>query len=237
MDVLCVGLGRTGTYSLKLALERLGWGPCYHMFELNRHPDRLSLWEAAANGNPVDWDEVFVGYRSTTDWPGAYFWRELTAAYPAAKVVLTTRDPERWYDSVHNTLYHFGLPRHRLDGFLHRLENWRDPALGRQRRLNQKIIWERTFGGRFTDRQYAINMFNKHIANVRTEVAADRLLVYEVADGWQPLCDFLGAPMPDQPLVRANDMAEFHRNKKRRRRRLLNPLSRANLGEVTNQQG
>ena len=227
MDVLCIGLGRTGTHSLKLALERLGWGPCYHMFELARHPERLSLWEAAANGNPVDWDEVFVGYRSTTDWPGAYFWRELTAAYPAAKVVLTRRDPERWYDSVHKTLYHFGLPRHRFDGVLHRLENWRDPALGRQRRLNQKIIWEQTFGGCFTDRQHAINMFNQHIANVQAEVPADRLLVYEVARGWRPLCDFLGVPVPDQPFPNTNDQAEFQRNKKQRRQRLLNPLCRA----------
>lgn len=226
MDVLCIGLGRTGTHSLKLALERLDQGPCYHMFELIRHPERLSLWEAAANGDPVDWDEVFVGYRSTTDWPGAYFWRELTAAYPAARVVLTIRDPERWYDSAHKTLYHFGLPRHRLDGLLRRLENWRDPALGRQRCLTQKIIWEQTFGGCFTDRQYAINMFNQHIANVQAEVPADRLLVYEVTRGWQPLCDFLGVPVPDQPFPKTNDLTEFQRNKKQRRQRLLNPLRR-----------
>lgn len=226
MDVLCIGLGRTGTHSLKLALEQLNRGPCYHMFELFWHPERLALWEAAVNGDPVDWDEVFVGYRSTTDWPGAYFWRELTAAYPAAKVVLTIRDPELWYDSVHKTLYHFGLPRHRLDGLLHRLENWRDPALGRQRRLVQKIIWERTFGGCFADRQHAINMFNQHIANVQAEIPADRLLVYEVARGWQPLCDFLAVPVPDQPFPNTNDLAEFQRNKKQRRQRLLNPLCR-----------
>lgn len=202
MDVLCIGFGRTGTYSLKLALEWLGWGPCYHMFELMQHPEQLPLWEAAVNAEPIDWDDLFVGYRSTTDWPGAYFWRELTAAYPAAKVVLTTRDPECWYDSVRKTLYYFGLPRHGLDGLLHRLENLRVPALDRQRRLCQELIWERTFGGRFTDRQYAINVFNQHIANVRAEIPASRLLVYEVASGWQPLCDFLQVPVLVSPSSR-----------------------------------
>ncbi len=225
MDVLCIGLGRTGTYSLKLALERLSLGPCYHMWELSRHPEQLPLWEAAVCGEPVNWDQLFAGYRSTTDWPGAYFWRELTAVYPAAKVVLTTRDPERWYDSVRETLHHFGLPRHGLDALLYRLENRRDPALGRRRRLNQEIIWERTFGGRFTDRQHAIDVFNQHIADVRAEISAGRLLVYEVAQGWQPLCDFLQVPVPDQPLMKTNDLAEFQHNMRRRRHRLLNPLS------------
>ena len=105
MKVIGVGVGRTGTLSLKAALERLGFGPCFHMRNVLDHRERLPLWEAAAAGSTVDWEAVFAGYESSVDWPGAAFWRELTAHYPDAKVILTVRDPERWYDSVRDTIY------------------------------------------------------------------------------------------------------------------------------------
>ncbi|MGH8933214.1 MAG: sulfotransferase family protein [Egibacteraceae bacterium] len=102
LEVIGAGFGRTGTLSLKTALERLGFGQCYHGIELMRHPEHLPLWEAAVAGEP-DWAQLFAGYRACVDWPGVHFWRELVDAYPDAKVVLTVRDPRRWYASARNT--------------------------------------------------------------------------------------------------------------------------------------
>src|SRR5215212_7838314 len=106
LEVIGAGFGRTGTMSLKVALEQLGYGPCYHMVELFEHPDHVERWEAAVRGEePVDWEEVFAGYRATVDWPGAAFYKELSERYPEAKVILTVRDPDRWYESARNTIF------------------------------------------------------------------------------------------------------------------------------------
>src|SRR5690348_10244023 len=105
MRVIGVGFGRTGTASLKVALERLGVAPCYHMYDVIEEPARARAWLAAAEGGKPDWDEIFAGYAATVDWPGAAFWRELLATYPQAKVILTVRDPQRWYDSTRQTIF------------------------------------------------------------------------------------------------------------------------------------
>lgn len=105
LEVIGAGFGRTGTMSLKMALEDLGYGPCYHMIELFEHPEHVERWEAAVRGEPVDWEEMFVGYRASVDWPGAAFYKELSERYPEAKVILTVRDPEKWYESVRNTIF------------------------------------------------------------------------------------------------------------------------------------
>jgi Sulfotransferase domain len=95
LRVIGAGFGRTGTHSLKLALEQLGFAPCHHMYEVRAHPEQLAFWQAAARGELPDWDEVFAGFAAQVDWPGARFWRELAEHFPHAKVILSVRRPTR----------------------------------------------------------------------------------------------------------------------------------------------
>lgn len=199
LEVIGAGFGRTGTFSLKVALERLGFGPCHHMLALLDKPDEVRLWRKAARGESVDWDEVYRGYRSTVDWPGARFWRELAEHYPAAKVILSTRDPEHWYDSVLGTIHHAATDDSALIS----------PVLAEMRAMSREVVWDGLFEGRFTDRDHALRIFNDHIEAVRGRLPADRLLVFEVAQGWEPLCEFLGTPVPDEPFPNRNRREEF----------------------------
>ena len=202
IQVIGAGLGRTGTLSLKAALEELGFARCYHPLEVVASLDQARAWDAAARGEPVDWDRIFAGYRATVDLPGCVFYRELLAKYPEAKVILTVRDPERWYDSVRQTI-HFAS---------NTFPKWAVVLSPRmlvfQRMLDR--LWERLFRGRFEDRAFAIEVFNRHNKQVCRDVPADRLLVYEVSQGWGPLCAFLGVPVPEgKPFPHLNDAAEF----------------------------
>lgn len=207
MKIIGAGFGRTGTLSMKAALDRLGFGPCYHMTEVFENPDRIPLFRAAAAGEPVDWDEVFAGYESTVDWPGASFWRQLAARYPEAKVLLTVRDPDRWYESVRTTIG--PAARRGRDDIADFATMMPEIAAGRG--LVEELVWRGEFGGRGDDREYAIRVFTEHNAAVQREVAADRLLVYQVGDGWRPLCEFLGVPVPDEPFPHLNDGEAFRR--------------------------
>jgi Sulfotransferase domain len=206
MRVIGAGLGRTGTMSLKAALEQLGFGPCFHMIDLLEQPERAPLWQAATDGEAVDWDEVFDGYEATVDWPGASFYEQLVEAYPDAPVLLTVRDPEAWYESTLRTIY--AVRRAMLAGDL-------EPGAGDVSagpdvmRIIATLIWERTFDGRFLDRDHAIDAFRAHNERVRAVVPRDRLLVHEIADGWEPLAMFLGADVPDTEFPRLNDTASF----------------------------
>jgi hypothetical protein len=212
MKVIGAGLGRTGTLSLKVALERLGFGPCYHMLEVFEHPDHVGRWTAAARGEAVDWDALFTGYRATTDWPACSFWRDLAAAYPEARVLLSVRDPERWYDSMRSTIHAvfqrlLSVPGDALpEGG--RPEGGR-PELARYREMIDAVVWRGTFGGRFEDRAHAIDVFRRHADEVRRALPAERLLVYELGQGWEPLCAFLEVPVPDEPFPHLNDAASF----------------------------
>ncbi|WP_214411904.1 sulfotransferase family protein [Sphaerisporangium fuscum] len=221
LEVIGVGMGRTGTYSLKVALERLGHGPCHHMASLGGDLDRIHGWEAAARGEQVSWEELLRGYRATVDWPACYFWEELTAAYRDARVILTVRDPCRWYASVHETIYRSSHRQRGWAGMAMRLEDLACQGLRHRRRMCERVIWEGTFGERFGDRDYAIEVFVWHTAHVMAQVPDDRLLVYEVCQGWEPLCEFLGAPVPEEPFPRLNDTASFRRMTARRRRHVL----------------
>ena len=174
-----------------------------------RRRDNARTWEAAARGEPVDWDTLFAGYRATVDVPGCMFYRELLEKYPEAKVILTVRDPERWYDSAAQTLYFArnALPR------------WAAMLNPRMRDFQRMIgrLWDGMFRGRFEDRAFAIDAFNRHNEQVRQDVPADRLLVYEVSQGWGPLCAFLGVPVPEgKPFPHLNDAAEFRARIERR---------------------
>jgi hypothetical protein len=215
LQVIGAGFGRTGTLSLRDALIRLGHAPCDHAIHSNAHPERYALWLEAARrkraGEPIDWRPLFAGYRATTDWPGAYFWRELVAAHPDAKVILTVRDPERWYDSLHATAY-AKLQQRKQTGkgrILHGLLAWLDPRAGHRFRTNDETLWQGTFGGRFAERQHALRVFAEHNRAVQATVPADRLLVFDVKQGWEPLCRFLDVPVPaGEPFPHAHSAAD-----------------------------
>ena len=202
LAVIGAGFGRTGTFSLKLALETLGVGPCFHMAELFAEPRGEELkrrWEAVAFADPPpDWDDVFAGFRATVDWPAAAYWRALARHYPDAKVILTIRDPESWYESAAATIF---SGRSSAEEIAQRTDPWA--------RMVWKIIGQGTFDGRTGDREHAMAVFRAHNAAVECEIPADRLLVYRAGDGWEPLCRFLGAAVPDTPYPRENTTRDF----------------------------
>ncbi len=202
MNVIGAGFGRTGTLSLKVALEALGFGPCYHMVEVFERPQDVAHWQAAAEGKPVAWADLFAGYRATVDWPACTFYAGLMQAYPDAKVVLTVRDPHRWYESVRDTIYATSVGR---EGEVP------PPQMQPFIRMVDTLIWQRTFGGAFADQAHAIAVFTQHNQEVQARVPPDRLLVFDVAQGWEPLCRFLGVPVPaGRPFPHLNDRASFH---------------------------
>ena len=200
--------------SLKVALEELGFGPCYHMIELFGHPEHVPIWEAASQGKPVDWEELFSGYRATTDWPACTFYKELMERYPDAKVILTVRDPDRWYESIYNTIY--GM-RKMISSPIFRLAAPFRPGLSRAAKMNDQLIWEETFGGSLEDRGHAIRVFERHNEEVEERVPPEKLLVYEVNDRWEPLCNFLGVEVPEnRPFPHLNDSDTFRRMVRKR---------------------
>nr|WP_157431234.1 sulfotransferase family protein [Actinomadura hibisca] len=239
MQVIGAGLGRTGTGSLKAALERLGFAPCHHMFEVLADADRARSWTEVAEGRGPDWDAVLGGYRACVDLPVAVYWRELARRYPDAKIILSVRDPERWYASARSTIFRLPrLLRHPLLGPPLRLalpvaaRLATPPPVARAaarpvrwplvRRVAQPVVRLVAFTRMLEalnrdrrdiafDRASALAYFERHNAAVVAEIPADRLLVYQVSEGWPPLCAFLGVPVPDEPFPRANDRGRFWR--------------------------
>ena len=212
IKVIGAGFGRTGTMSLKVALEELGFGPCYHMTEVFANPQHVELWEAAARGEPLDWEEVFGDYRATVDWPAAAFYEELMERYPEAKVILTVRDPERWYESTRSTIYTVqnvaSSPVFSIAAlFVPRLRHLKRAAL-----MAADLVWERTFDGRFEKCEQAIEVFERWNEEVKERVPPEKLLVYEVKEGWEPLCEFLRVEVPQgKPFPHLNDTETFRR--------------------------
>jgi len=226
VKVIGAGFGRTGTLSLKAALEELGFGPCYHMTEVFRHPEHAPLWEAAARGEPVDWDRFLAGYQATVDWPACNFYEPLMRRYPDAKVVLTVRDPQRWYASTASTIYrmHQITAISPLTATLFALIG-RFVAAGRVTRMINAVVWKGTFEGNFADQRQAIAIFERHIQEVKERVPADRLLVYDVQEGWAPLCAFLGVPVPNgRPFPHLNDAESFQKMVRQRWTRTFAPM-------------
>lgn len=190
LEIIGAGLGRTGTLSLKHALEQLGFGPCYHMQEVFADAARaVPQWTAVARGAP-DWEAIFEGYQATVDYPACTYWRELAALYPQAKIILSTRDADSWFDSASETIF---SPR-MLDVI--------------QKGAPQEFITGTVtgvFGDRIRDRAFMTDWFRKWESDVIASVPADRLLVIRPGEGWQPLCDFLGVAVPDAPYPRVNE--------------------------------
>jgi hypothetical protein len=187
MKVIGAGLGGTGTLQAKAALEALGFGPCYHIAEVERHPEHVGLWRRAADGGLSDWDAIFGEYDSCVDFPSSALYAELLDAYPDARVVLTVRDPERAYDRVRETIW--------------KLTTQADSPLPAELRESfDRLVWDRVFNGSFEDRDEAVRVYRRWEDEVQRRVPADRLLVYDVAEGWEPLCRFLGSDVPAEPF-------------------------------------
>lgn len=192
LKVIGTGWGRTGTDSMREALTILGFGPCHHMFEINANPELRAAWRALAKtGGPADWEKLFAGYVSCVDWPSAYYWRELIAEYPQAKVILTARSPESWWDSYAGTI-------------LQAVRTTADPDS-----LVHTLVAARELQGRPEDRDHVIGLYKAHVAEVMATVPAGRLLVHSPGDGWAPLCAHLGVPVPDVPYPNRNATGEI----------------------------
>lgn len=192
LKIIGAGMGRTGTASLKVALETLGVGRCYHMSEVLKNPGFIRGWIDAAEGN-ADWDEIFSGYAATVDNPGCNYWKELAAYYPEAKVILTTRNADKWFESTNETIHSADFAR-----FVKR------SPFGE---MVQKIMWDR-MENRMQDRGHMVEFFNRHSQEIIATIPSERLLVYEVSDGWEPLCEFLESPVPDVEFPRINSRDE-----------------------------
>jgi len=207
LEVIGAGLGRTGTMTLKNALEMLGFGPCHHMYEVIQQPEQAPFWERAARGEPVDWEQVFASYRSSCDWPSCAFYKELAARYPAAKVILTLRDPHAWYKSVSNTI----LPA--MKGPLFTPDG---RQVGPPGNFAPLLIGEKTFGNDFSE-DHMVAVFKRHSEEVKRTIPPERLLVFEAAQGWEPLCQFLKLPVPADAFPRTNSTEEFQKRASGRR--------------------
>lgn len=192
MQLIGAGLGRTGTHSLKVALEMLLGGTCHHMTEVFAHPAEIPVWAAAASGEPVDWQALLADYDAIVDYPGAGVWREIAAAFPDVPILLSTRaSAQEWWDSASATIL-AARPR---------------PADTEDERLRRVMVdgmFRRTLGDDLTDADAVMAAYDAHNAAVRAEVPADRLFEYQPGDGWAPLCAALGRPIPDEPFPHTN---------------------------------
>lgn len=195
LSVIGAGLGRTGTLSLKYALEQLGIGRCYHMMEVLGEPSRADDWIGAATGENRDWGRIFDGFGATVDWPAASYWREIGAHFPSAKVILSVRDADRWFESTQKTIF--------SDDILGRM-----PPGSPMHEMVERTVLD-MFEGNVTDRAHCISVYERHNSMVKATIPQDNLLVYEVGSGWEPLCDFLDIPVPGGPFPSSNDSQQF----------------------------
>ncbi|MEL6239315.1 MAG: sulfotransferase family protein [Pseudomonadota bacterium] len=204
LEVIGAGFGRTGTASLKAALEILGYDKTHHMFEVMADKRQMELWHKIGTqpDTPLDWDAVYAGFPAAVDFPTAAYWRELSAYYPEAKVILTVRSADSWWKSASSTIIAIGRAA----------PTWARaliPPIRQNVEMTNGTVWHRIFDGRQFEETHAKRMFEEHNAAVKAELPSERLLVYEVKQGWEPLCTFLGKPVPAQPFPHENDTAEF----------------------------
>ena len=203
LQIVGSGFGRTGTRSLKEALEVLGFGPCHHMEEVFDNPPQVAHWQAIAAGRPVDWNAVFAGYTAQIDWPGAHVWRETAAAFPQAKVIHSARPGDIWWRSFSKTIGKAMSLRGTLPV---------PPHIAAMMDAFDAMAGQGTFGGQWLDREVALAAYHRREAEVRAAFAPERLLVFDVAQGWGPLCEFLGVPVPVTPFPNRNQLDQFWAN-------------------------
>jgi hypothetical protein len=196
------GLGRTGTHSLKVALERLLGAPCYHMAEVFKRPADMDVWRAAANGKLPDWHKLFDGFAAAVDWPAAAFWPEIAEAFPDAVILFSYRDADAWWKSATRTIF---------EGFRRRPEGAPTQGPGMNPAFVPMItdLFTKTFTPDFLDEAAAKAAFERHNADVRKRAPKARLVEWQVKDGWGPICAALGVPVPDEPFPLTNTTEEF----------------------------
>ena len=204
MKVIGAGFGRTGTMSQKAALEQLGFGPSFHMIDIVRRPELLPGWQGAVDGEDVDWQELLAGWESTVGWPACTLWEQIWAAFPDAKVLLSVRDAEAWYASCMKSIHASAQAASRGE-----LEGGSVEVSPEAMTMINGLIWNGTFKGHFEDKDFAIGVYEAHNEDVKSKVPADTLLVYEVTEGWEPLCEFLEVPVPNGPMPHLNDATSF----------------------------
>lgn len=201
LKVIGAGFGRTGTLSMKAALEQLGYDKCHHMLEVFSSDAQLDMWHGISQGGAPDWDTVFDGFQASVDFPSSSYWRELAEHYPDAKIILTTRSFDSWYDSATETIWPVSRD---IPGWLTVV-----PKVKKIKQMTFGAIWDRVFGGQMEDKEAARRVFEQHEADVKAAFSEDRLLVFHPKEGWGPLCAFLGKPVPDTEFPNVNDRAEF----------------------------
>jgi hypothetical protein len=211
LKVIGAGFGRTGTLSLKQALEMTGFGPCYHLYEIRERPELLQPWLSALAGRSLDWEQVFAGYRSQVDWPASFYWKDLVRAFPEAKVILTLRDPDAWFASLQATI----VPSVTIGA------EYADSAHARAvSDMVYQTIYKGLFRDRMTDRDFVLKIWHDHVEDVRRTVPKHQLLELDVRQGWEPLCAFLGVPVPEAEFPFTNSTEDFLRRKPYLRARL-----------------
>jgi Sulfotransferase domain len=209
MQLIGVGFGRSGTMSLKAALEQIGAGPCFHMIDLiegeNRERD-LPYWIRIADGEEVDWQEVFEPWGSTVDWPGCTPWRAIVDAFPDAPCLLNHRDFDPWYKSCENTI--LAVKKAAMAGQIPEDTNRPQPS-PELWGVIEKLVWQGDFQGRFEDKDWVRDMYYERIETIKREIPSDRLTVWDVGDGWAPLARMLDVDVPDEPFPHLHDTNEF----------------------------
>lgn len=198
LKVVGAGLGRTGTYSLKLALEQLLDAPCYHMAEVFSHPEHVPLWHQAVKGKHPDWKEIFNGFLAAVDEPASCFWEPLSQTYPDALVLLSVRDPESWWKSSHNTIFRDFTDD--APSVSQSVSDWHAMVSDMNDLLFPKGL---------EDKGAAIEVFEQHNAQVRQTVSPNRLLEWQATEGWAPICSALNLPVPDEPFPHRNTTKEW----------------------------
>lgn len=215
MRIIGAGLPRTGTSSLKAALDRLGFGPTYHMFELMQYPEHVDRWRPVLNQESSDWAGVFAGYDSAVDFPASIYWQELAEAYPDAKVILTVRDPYRWYESIRSMAPADLSANGDISSMGERMPERMRALFGLMPLMNvaaQRMLGPDFALGNQMSEEQAVKIFEQHVQNVRSALPADRLLVFEASEGWGPLGEFLGVDVPaDEPYPHLNDAKSIQR--------------------------
>jgi hypothetical protein len=198
LRVVGAGLGRTGTHSLKQALEQLLDAPCYHMVEVFGRPDDIPVWQRALDGDPPDWREFLANFGAAVDWPVAAFWSEISAAFPDAMMLLSTRDTAGWWTSASRTIFDVTQRATPPD----------DPVMVAQMAM-VRTLFERRFTPGWRDEATAKAAYEEHNQAVRAAVPAERLVEWHPGDGWAPICAALRIPVPREPFPHVNTTSEF----------------------------
>jgi Sulfotransferase domain len=191
LKVIGAGFGRTGTESMKTALEMLGFGPCHHMVEVLPSEEQVAFWKQAIHEATPDWKFAYRDYQSAVDWPTAYYWRQLSEYYPQAKILLTVRDPEAWFNSFSKTI--LPMVQHSED----------------KESMATTLIRAGVFKGNLEDPEHMIAIYKEHIETVQATIPPERLLTYTTGSGWAPLCEFLGVPVPEEDYPSMNQQQGF----------------------------